>query len=267
MTRFLHITDLHLRPKPPEPGSDTADTIGALHRLIASVAGMPLAPDFIIASGDLTDAGDAHSYRTLQDAMAQLPMPVIYALGNHDKRDGYHSVFGDGPSDAPLDYDLVQNGLHVIVLDSGEPGFVSGKLQDAQFARLETMLAHHPQLPKLLVIHHPPHLGAGCQNWTSLDPQDSARLAQMLHGTQVLAILSGHIHINRVALWHGIPVINTMGQETTLDPLRDEGISILRGTGYAVCDLRPSGLSVTHVSLDEPDLIREVPADTVAGFK
>lgn len=267
MTRFLHITDLHLRPTRPEPGSDTADTFAALHRLLAAVHTMPTPPDFIIASGDLTDAGDEASYHILRDQMADLPMPVLYALGNHDKRAGYHAVFSDTPSQSPLDYDVVLNGLHIIMLDSAEPGFVSGKISDSQFAALESTLASHPQLPKLLVIHHPPHLGAGCQNWTSLDPNDSARLAQMLQDVQVMAIFSGHIHINRVAMWHGIPVINTMGQETTIDPTRDSGVSILRGTGYAICDLRPSGLSVTHVSLDKDAPIRELSADIVAGFK
>ena len=57
-------------------------------------------PQFIVASGDLTNAGDAESFRRLKSIMdARIDVPVIYALGNHDTRPGFMTSVGmENPS-------------------------------------------------------------------------------------------------------------------------------------------------------------------------
>ncbi|MEM9756234.1 MAG: metallophosphoesterase, partial [Pseudomonadota bacterium] len=120
MTRFLHLTDLHITPE--------GDTLPALDRALDIARRIDPAPEFIVVSGDLTDRGDAESYAILATRMAGLDVPVIYALGNHDHRAAFHSAFPGHPgaSDGPLDHDHVIAGLHVIVLDSSVPGRTSG---------------------------------------------------------------------------------------------------------------------------------------------
>jgi 3',5'-cyclic AMP phosphodiesterase CpdA len=269
MTRFLHITDLHVSaPSTEDPGRQT-DTVETLARLVDAAGRLAPRPDFIVASGDLTNVGDRASYDLVASITSALDMPVVYALGNHDRRAAFRAAFPGHPgeADAPLDHDAVHGGVHVVVLDSSEPGRVSGSLGEAQFERLAAMLARHRDLPKLVVVHHPPKLRPGPGGgWATLDDGATSRLAAALAGQKVLAMLSGHVHMNRVALWNGIPVVVTMGQQSTVDVTHAGGLRIVEGTGFAICDIWPSGPQVTFASLAEPRVIKEIPEERLRAF-
>jgi Icc protein len=102
----------------------------------------------------------------------------------------------------------------------------------------------------VISIHHPPRIDpASTHSWASLTPETTDALAEAIAGSCVLAILSGHIHINRVALWQGVPVVTTMGQQSTVDLTRPSGLSIIEGTGFAICDYLSNALQITHVPL------------------
>jgi hypothetical protein len=75
------------------------------------------------------------------------------------------------------------------------------------------------------------------------------RLADTLADHHVVGILSGHIHINQVSHWHGIPIVVSNGLHSTVDLLERDDLRIVVGTGFGSCILRPSGLSVTFVPL------------------
>ncbi len=248
MTRFIHLTDLHLStPDAPDPHlhSETAATLaGVLERIRA----LTPAPDFIVLSGDLTNRGDGASYRLLRRMLAELPVPVVPALGNHDRRAGFRAAFeGHGADpEAPLFHHRVLAGLHVIALDSLVPGRVGGGIGPDQFAALDTALQSHADLPRLLVCHHPPH-AAGALAWEALNAADSDRLAERLRGRGVVAMLSGHVHMNRVRSWHGIPVVVNMGLHATVDVLEPRDMVIRQGTGFADCRLDADGFQVTFV--------------------
>ena len=267
MTRFLHITDLHISaPETDDPGRQT-DTPATLRRLV-EVAGS-LNPDFVIASGDLTNLGDPASYRLLAEIMSGLSVPVIYALGNHDKRAPFHAAFSGlpGAPDGPLDHDLVVAGHHIIALDSSVPGQVSGDLDDAQFDRLTEMLSRHGDLPRIVVLHHPPRTDPDQPYvWASLSEPVTQRLGEALSEQGVQAILSGHIHVNRVSLWRGIPLVVAAGQQSSVDLTASQGLRIVEGTSFAICDMLPGGPQVSFVPLADQTLIKEIPDDVLRGF-
>jgi 3',5'-cyclic AMP phosphodiesterase CpdA len=245
MTTFVHLTDLHLGDAAdPHLHSDTEATLREALALIAGIA-----PDFVIASGDLTNAGDEPSYRRLFALMAALPCPVLYALGNHDTRAGFHAAAGTGPG--PLDHDAAVAGVHVITLDSTIPGAIGGDLDPAQFDRLAATLARHADLPKLIVSHHPPALDDGPSDtpWRHLPAATSARLADALAPHRVLAVLSGHIHHDRFSLWHGIPVIVGTGLHAATDILATEDLRMVRGASFGLGTVRPSGLTMAVIPL------------------
>jgi len=79
----------------------------------------------------------------------------------------------------------------------------------------------------------------------------------ILRGHNVVGMLSGHIHFNRVSHWHGIPVIVSNGLHATVDVLRPSGMQIREGTGFGYCTWQPSGITVSFVPL--------TPARTVLG--
>lgn len=249
---FVHLTDLHFgEPDDPHLHSDTEAT---MDQILSNIAKIEPRPDFAIASGDLTNAGDAQSYRKLARALDGIGMPVVYAIGNHDTRAGFREgMLGEAPgSDAPYDHDQVLAGIHVITLDSTVPGAIGGAIEPAQFDWLETRLADHADLPKLLVIHHPPMLGETQDPdfWRGIRFEDSLRLAEILKGRDdIKGILSGHIHHDRFSVWHGIPVIVGLGQHAATDILVTDRLRMVQGAGFGIGRLRPSGLTMALVPL------------------
>ncbi|HEV7417745.1 MAG TPA: metallophosphoesterase [Tianweitania sediminis] len=249
---FVHLTDLHVG----DPATDDhlfSNTQSTLQEVLALVATIEPRPSFIVASGDLSNRGDAESYGILKRLMEGASLPVVYALGNHDTREGFYAGMGIAAStpDAPYDHDEVLDGVHVITLDSSEPGFIGGTIEPKQFEWLARTLDTHPDLPKLIVSHHPPALGEApdAAHWRHIAFEQSERLADLLKGRNVLGILSGHIHHDRVSVWNGIPVIVGMGQHAATDILRTDVLRMVRGSSFAIGTIRKSGLSVAFVPL------------------
>ena len=249
MTRFVHLTDLHIsRPDAHDP-KDKSASRDMLERVVGLINAMQPQPDFVVASGDLTNMGDVASYELVRDLLAPLKAPVVMALGNHDLREGFHSVFGVEADDAPYFHDVVHGGLHVITLDTKVPERVAGAVCDAQFAYLAKALSRHADLPKLIVMHHPPRVDDEGLPWGTVDMGSTTRLAGMLKGHDIAGILSGHIHINQIHHWHGIPICITSGLDYTIDLLERQDLRLLEGTTMTLCEHRASGLSVSFVPL------------------
>ena len=78
MTRFLHLTDLHVSHPDMNDANLHSDTAGTLKRMVEIIARMDPLPDFVVASGDLTNHGDEASYELVKDTIADLPVPVSY---------------------------------------------------------------------------------------------------------------------------------------------------------------------------------------------
>ena len=252
-TTFIHLTDLHVgRPDVDDTHlfSDTSATLKIILDLVNTVSPRP---SFVVASGDLTNRGDVESYRQLKALMAAVDLPVIYALGNHDTRPGFYQGMLDRTTDldVPYDYDQVIDGVHVIVLDSTIPGAIGGNIEPAQFAWLEQVLETHPELPKLIVSHHPPALGDAPDwaHWRTIVFPDSQKLAALLKGRNILGILSGHIHHDRISVWHGVPVIVGMGQHAATDILATDVLRMVNGASFSIGTVRRSGLTIAMVPL------------------
>lgn len=249
MIRFIHLTDLHLSHPDAGDPEDRSGNANALTQVITAINTMDPQPAFVVASGDLTNLGDPSSYHLLREHLFPLRAPLLMALGNHDKRESFHGIFGQSSSDAPYFHDTTQQGVHVITLDTSLAGHVAGTICEAQFALLDTTLARHSDLPKLIVMHHPPRVDPDGLPWASIDTASTERLAATLRGHNVVAILSGHIHINRVSHWHGIPLVTSIGLNSSVDLLEPDDMRLIEGRGFGICDLRPSGLSVSFVPL------------------
>ena len=268
MTVFIHLTDLHIGDPAlgiPAPGEaeigdprPMTDTSARLSMALEKVAAMEVAPSFIVVTGDLSNHGELVSYQALKGLMAPVTLPIVYTLGNHD--DPAHAaegLLGRAGDDGPWDSDQVINGVHIIALDTSVPGRVGGALTEAQFEFLAEALGRSPDLPKLLMIHHPPTMGDDTPEH-DLGPEDSQKLGEMIRDSGVRAILCGHIHQSRVTVWHGIPVVVTAGLHAAIDPLSPAGtLSVNSGAAFAVCTLDDQGFSVNYVPLpvDIVDLI------------
>src|SRR5690606_33503872 len=118
-----------------------------------------------------------------------------------------------------------------------------------QFDWLETVLATHADLPKVIVSHHPPAFDEvhALNRFEFIDAEDSARLAGLLGGRNVVAILSGHVHHDAVVSWNGIPVVISNGHHSTMDVLSHGEMRSVEGAGFALLTLAPTGLRVNFL--------------------
>jgi len=264
--RFIHLTDLHIG-HPTEPDSHLySDTSETLQKTLQIIKEIEPKPAFIVASGDLTNRGDPASFRHLKSMFADIDIPVFYALGNHDTREGYYKGMLDRETEihTPLFYDQLIEGIHVIVLDSSIPGKISGALDEHQFTWLAERLQAYDQSPKLIVSHHPPALGdiPDWDFWRTIEFHQSQRLADLLKGKNILGILSGHIHHDRVSMWHGVPVIVGTGHHAATDILHTEGLRMVSAASFGLGVIRSSGLTIAFVPMpSERKELNYVPYD------
>ncbi|MBU2982838.1 metallophosphoesterase [Lentibacter algarum] len=249
MTRFIHLTDLHVSHPDANDPKDMGTSRAALKRVVGAINAMDPQPEFVVASGDLTNMGDVASYGLVRDLLAPLKAPVVLSIGNHDLRAGFREVFSGDKGDAPYFHDVVHGNLHVITLDTKVPEKVAGSICDAQFAFLSEALERHANLPKLIVMHHPPRVDDTGLPWGTIDLAATERLATALKGQNIAGILSGHIHINQVHYWNGIPICINSGLNYTVDLLERQDLRLLEGTTMTICEHRASGLSVSFVPL------------------
>ena len=236
LLRFVHLTDLHFS------ALGTAEPT------------LPAPPAFIAISGDLADKGNADDYVALKAVLDDLAgaTPLVLALGNHDRRENFHAAFGTaagGNPSAPYDHDQVIAGLHVITLDSAIPGRVGGGLDAGQIEWLQARLAAYPDCRKLLIVHHSPLFDTDRDDaWDRLDAASTAALQQAIAGHAVVGILSGHVHMEEVTNWHGVPVIVGVGHHAATDPLApSDEIQLIDATGLTLCTLRDCGLGATFL--------------------
>ena len=258
---FVHLTDLHIgNPNMTDEHlfSDTTQTLEHVKSLIATLEPRP---NFIVVSGDLTNRGDRQSFVELKRLLADIDIPMLLALGNHDTQEQFYEVMLEQPERGNARYHYAQDfdGLRVIVLDSSAPNKVFGTINPEQFEWLERELRADPELPKLVVVHHPPapmHLPIFDQINFATD--DAAKLQAILEGRHVIGVLSGHVHYDQVSVRRGVPYFISGGLHNLTDVLEREGIRVVSGASFNWCYLRDGDLNVVKVTLpsDQVELHR-----------
>ena len=162
-------------------------------------------PDFMLATGDLTDHGDLPSYEALRASFDGLPFPVWPCMGNHDLRDNFLTVFPEIPSaDGFIQYEVDLGTVRLLILDTLEEGRHGGAFCATRAAWLAAALAADPDRPTIIVMHHPPlPVGIDWMDPIADEPWIQRFREAMAGHNQVVAILCGHLHRPVVAPWHG----------------------------------------------------------------
>src|SRR5213593_2929731 len=91
---IAQMSDTHIKPK-GEMAMDRVDTARHLARAVAHINALRPAPDLVLITGDLVDAGKPEEYAHLRAILAPLPMPVYLIPGNHDARNALRGAFAD----------------------------------------------------------------------------------------------------------------------------------------------------------------------------
>lgn len=220
---ILHLSDTHLLAGDRLLG-ERYDTAAHLRRTLEAAEATGVRPDAVVFTGDLTDLGEPEAYRALREAVepwaARLGAPVVWVAGNHDERRALRAGLLDGePTEEPVTGVWDLDGLRLIALDSSVPGWHHGDLDAAQLEWLRAELAEPAPLGTILALHHPP-LPTHIPFFDILELRDQPGLAAVIAGSDVRAILAGHLHYSTSGTFAGVPVSVSAASCYTMDLAR-----------------------------------------------
>ncbi|WP_175985464.1 metallophosphoesterase [Microbacterium tenebrionis] len=218
--RILHLSDTHFSGDGGRHYG-VVDTAEHLRRALAHVGHLLF--DLVVVSGDVSEDGTEESYRRVRAQLEPWAQArgarLVFAMGNHDGREGFRAVLGGGQPDAdervpsgdasdrPVASVAAHEGWRVVVLDSSIPGFGYGDLEPEQKQFLRETLAEPAHHGTIVVVHHPPVAAqTDLLQALALDDADGRDLIEIVRDTDVRVILSGHYHLPVTEVVSGVPV-------------------------------------------------------------
>jgi Icc protein len=222
----LHLSDTHLLGG-SGPLYGAVDSEERLRRIFADLSASGARPDAIVFTGDLADKGEPGAYAKLRaivdPAASRLGAKVVWAMGNHDDRANFRTgLLDEAGGTGPVDCSYDVNGLRIITLDSTVPGHHHGAVSRAQLMWLANELLTPAPHGTILALHHPPV--PSVQDLAVLvELRGQQDLAEVVRGSDVRAIIAGHLHYSTTATFAGVPVSVASATCYTQDLLYDGG--------------------------------------------
>ncbi|GAA1547229.1 3',5'-cyclic AMP phosphodiesterase CpdA [Microbacterium ginsengiterrae] len=254
--RILHLSDTHFS----EDGGrhyGVVDTAEHLRRALAHVGHLLF--DLVVVSGDVAEDGSEEAYRRIRAQLEPWAQArgarIVFAMGNHDRREAFRAVFGGGQPDAeeqelsgsaadrPVASVVTQDGWRIVVLDSSVPGVGYGDLEDEQKQFLRDILQHPAEHGTVVVVHHPPiPAQTDLLQALALDAADGEQLVDLVQGTDVRVILSGHYHLPVTEFVRGVPITVAPGVTNLSvafgDPAEESAVNGFGGSVVTIDDGR-----------------------------
>ena len=187
---FVQMTDTHWGFEGP-PNPEAKNT---LRRAVAEVNALPVQPDFVMFTGDLTHAADDDRERQrrmteFKGIVAGLKVKdVRFIPGENDAGldagEMYRNMFGAG------NYSFDHKGIHCVALDNvSDP---NGLIGDRQLQWLHADLARFDKAQPVVVFAHRPLFDLYPQwDWAT---KDGAKAIEILMPYQNVTVFYGHIH-------------------------------------------------------------------------
>jgi Icc protein len=191
---FVQISDSHIGFSKEA----NKDVVGTLKAAIAKINSLPVPPDFILHTGDLTHLCESEEFDTLDQVLKDCRTgKVFYVPGEHDVTDHngklYRERFGQGTKGSGW-FSFDHRGVHFVglvnVMNSSAGGL--GVLGEEQLQWLEDDLkARSSSTPIVLFAHVP--LWTVYPQW-GWGTEDSERALGYLRRFGSVTVLNGHIH-------------------------------------------------------------------------
>jgi 3',5'-cyclic AMP phosphodiesterase CpdA len=256
---LAQLTDTHV----VDPGGATdellVDNNRRLELAVERLNAETVRPDVVVATGDLTDHGTTVEAKLLAELLTPLEMPLLALPGNHDARETFRAAF-DQPwaSDRHLswavDVGRADDAVHIIGLDTLQPGSHVGMFDDERRDWLTAALDASSDRTTMIAMHHPPFLtGIRWMDRTALRGMDEF-VATVAGRPNVARILCGHIHR---------PIVTTVAGVTTsvgpspihhveLDLEPDAPIELIEDPGAYQLHHHHGGNWVSHIRYVAP---------------
>jgi 3',5'-cyclic AMP phosphodiesterase CpdA len=191
---FVQLSDSHIGFNKP-PNSDARATF---REAIAKVKALPVQPDFIIHTGDVSQLSRDDEFDDAEQMLKDTGLPIFFIPGEHDMLDpdggrAFLDRFGKGTKGAGW-YSFDHKGVHFVALVNVadlKPGGM-GNLGPDQLKWLAADLAGRPSSTPIVVFAHIP-LWTVYADW-GWGTDDSAQALKLLARFGSVTVLNGHIH-------------------------------------------------------------------------
>jgi 3',5'-cyclic AMP phosphodiesterase CpdA len=191
---FLQVSDSHIGfAKDPNP-----DARATFREAVAKIGAMPVKPDFIIHTGDITQLSKDQEFDDADQILKEAGLTVFHVPGEHDMLDegngkAYLDRYGKG-SQGDGWYSFDHNGVHFIGLINVKQLKAGGMghFGDDQLAWLKQDLAGKSASTPIVVFTHVP-MWVVYQQW-GWGTDDAQQALAMLARFGSVTVLNGHIH-------------------------------------------------------------------------
>ncbi|HEY3743182.1 MAG TPA: metallophosphoesterase [Bryobacteraceae bacterium] len=189
---FVQISDSHIGfNKPANP-----DVNGTLQAAVDQINSLPVEPEFLIHTGDLTHMARANEFDTMDQILQGLKQKQIFTVpGEHDTAsdDGklYRERYGKNTKGDGW-YSFDHKGIHFVGLVNVVKLEGLGKLGAAQLAWLaDDLKARTSSTPIVLFAHIPLWTVSADWGWGTSDAEQALALLRRFSS---VTVLNGHIH-------------------------------------------------------------------------
>jgi len=206
-------------------------------------------PAGLIVAGDCAfNEGLAGDYQRLRELVAPIPMPVTFAMGNHDHRERFWEAF---PQHRTTPSPVADRHVTLIeapnadwfILDSlDKTNSTPGRMGDAQLQWLADQLDRRPDKPALVVAHHYPLPKDDPTKITSALVDTLALYDVILPRKRVKAYVFGHSHRWHHAKIDNLHLVNIAALAWLFD--------LKQPRGWVDAQLEPDGIRLTLQCLD-----------------
>jgi len=186
---LIQITDLHLTENKKTKVRGWL-TNKSFEKTVAFIKANE-SPDFIIASGDISNDGTIKSYVAYQEEIELFEKPVFTILGNHDNHDNFQTVLG-AKLHSVEKITLSENWL-MIAIDSTSKNKTSGHLTREQLLALRKLIENNKNKSLLICLHHQPIKMGFWIDEVGLDNRDQF-IDCIASQSNIKAVLWGHVH-------------------------------------------------------------------------
>jgi len=236
---FIHLTDCHL----PDHQSDKEtnkkvndfNSIESLSDVISDIKKNNLAYDFILVTGDISQAGTNEGYAIFNKLIQSLQKPVYCLPGNHDSTETLKKYFPTTPNQA-ISVNMVKQHL-LILLNSKILNDQAGEISANQLKQLESILTTNNNRPVIVAMHHHP-ISTNSLWLDNIKLKNGDVLLNLLGKFKEVKIaLFGHVHQEIDIKSNNIRLIGSPSTSYQFKPGADTNTRDILESGYRIVKL------------------------------
>ncbi len=204
MISLIQITDPHLTEN-KKTKVKAWSTHASFERIVAFIEKNE-SPDFIVATGDISNDGTKKSYIAYQKGIGRFNKPVYTILGNHDNHKNFRTVFGT--KFRSIEKITLSETWLMILIDSTSLNKESGYITKQQMDSLRKLIKNNKDKNIVIFLHHQPIKMGFWIDQVGLQNSDFFT-ASIANQSNIKAVVWGHVHYESENSLRSIKMLST----------------------------------------------------------